>query len=278
MMLISFQWMTPPSSHGTDPADKAPLTTPAPPPKMTVLLALAQLTAAGALVYFTYHLWKATQVLADATKASLQLEHRSRLDVVWDCHDRCPRATIVDRRGLPLKIVEIFKGNSNDTVETETPLLSGKVGQVIRLRRWWTGRIISGRLDVDPIEVRFSPMRTTDAGSPTWVHLQLEVWYRDYSDNSMHRISSSCTFLCESMIKPADGIVIQKNNETTFLDLVTQPTQTWLDDPNIDVSLGRPLMGLLPPSPRGEEVYCSHPIFRPISPLPGPTSPKQSVR
>lgn len=242
---------------------------------MTVLLTLVQLAVSGALVYFTYHLWKATQVLADATKASFQLEHRSRLDVVWDCHDRCPRATIVDRRGLPLRIVEIFKGNSNDTVEAETPLLGGKVGHVIRLRRWWKGRIISGRLDVDPIEVTFSPMRTTDAGNDTWIHLQLEVWYRDYSDDSMFRISSSCTFLCESMIKPAGGVVIRKSNESTFLDLVTQPTQTWLDDPNIVVRLGYPVMGLGPPSPRGEEVYCSHPIFRPIAFLSGPTSGNQ---
>ena len=222
-----------------------------------MLLALAQLMVSGSLVYFTYRLWRSSEVLASSTKSSIQLQHASRIDVHWDYADGRPRTRIVDRRGLPMKIICIFKGNSNDTLMSDTqknPITDEPV-PVIRLRRWHEQRIQWFRLSVDPVEITFSPMRLNDDGSDTWVNLQIEVWYKDYGDDTIHKIGSRCTFECVARVR--GNFAIKKSGESTYLDLLNPPDPDWKDDPAEYEKEGHPLWLFPPPYPGGEVLFRS---------------------
>lgn len=175
----------------------------------SVLISVAQIGLSAALVFFTWKLWKATEALAASTKVSVQLQYRSHVVIDWSTTLEgtgtrlgwTPTATIKDKRETPLRIISVYKGSSNDTIEDPDRELNRIYGPAIRLRRIPANILEGSRTPDEPAIVKFSPIHPS-RHEDIAINYEVHVWFRDFADGKEHCVSSICTYSC-----PTDGKV-----------------------------------------------------------------------
>ena len=214
-----------------------------------IIMGVTQIIASGALVFFTWRLWQATKglwqatdTLASVTKTAAELQYHSQIVTEWG-YDMSslngtyctPHVTIKDKRGLPLRIVSVYKGRSDETtVLSTTKDPSGAALNVTKLRREVKSKYAGFRLDEDPVDVHFSPIRSSPNYSDyTLMQYEILVLYRDCIDNQVHSLQSICTYMCH----PEEGIKFLERTRS-----YDTPTD-WEDDPNLLEIPGSVLFG-----------------------------------